>query len=153
MASFYVPSVSEPISGCFRRFHQSEPGRDLIRAREMDLALDDLIRRNRRGRRRDPVGSRPIRRRASKDGQGRERGSAPIALKVSNLGPAVTEADLSILFGEVGRVERLRLSVDHAGRSNGWAEVRYASRREALIAREKYHQYMLDGRPIVVDVQ
>jgi RNA recognition motif-containing protein len=73
-------------------------------------------------------------------------------LYVGNLPYKVTDDDLSQLFGQAGAVESVRVMRDVAtGRARGFAFVQMASDEAAQTAIAQFHQYQLDGRPLVVN--
>lgn len=77
--------------------------------------------------------------------------SQGFALHVSNLHYNVTEEDLHELFSTSGTILNVDLQYDRSGRSNGLAQVVFASRRDALAAIDRFHGVPLDGQPMVVE--
>ena len=73
-------------------------------------------------------------------------------LYVGNLPYSATEDQLSSLFGEVGKVESVRVMRDMAtGRARGFAFVEMGNDDEAQRAITQFHEYKMDGRPLVVN--
>ena len=74
-------------------------------------------------------------------------------LFVGSLPYSVTSSQLEELFGEVGKVTTLNLITDKfSGQSKGFAFVEFTTDEEADKAIEKFNNYELDGRKIVVNV-
>ncbi len=73
-------------------------------------------------------------------------------LYVGNLPYSTTDQDLSDLFARAGAVESVRVMRDMAtGRARGFAFVQMGSDDEAQKAISEFHQYELQGRPLVVN--
>ena len=73
-------------------------------------------------------------------------------LYVGNLPYSATEDQLSSLFSEAGKVETVRVMRDMAtGRARGFAFVEMSSDDEAQKAITQFHEYKMDGRPLVVN--
>jgi RNA recognition motif-containing protein len=73
-------------------------------------------------------------------------------LYVGNLPFKTTNEDLSGLFAQVGAVEDVQVMRDLAtGRARGFAFVQMATEEAAQKAISEFHQYMLDGRELVVN--
>jgi RNA recognition motif-containing protein len=73
-------------------------------------------------------------------------------LYVGNLPYSTTDQDLSDLFARVGAVESVRVMRDMAtGRARGFAFVQMSTDDEALKAITEFHQFELQGRPLVVN--
>lgn len=145
----------------------------------IDMALDDVIRQNRSVSRRRSVGGGGFRR-AAEDDAIRSRTSAPprrrdvetrrrqpqqqvftirndrfsdeATISVANLFHEVTREDLQELFSRVGPVKSVRIHYDRAGRSNGTANVTFFSRRDAMVAADRFHHVPLDGYPMQIDL-
>ncbi len=73
-------------------------------------------------------------------------------LYVGNLPYKVTDEDLTQLFAQAGPVESVRVMRDVAtGRARGFAFVQMASDEAAQSAISQFHQFQLEGRPLVVN--
>ena len=73
-------------------------------------------------------------------------------LYVGNLPYKITDEELTQLFGQVGAVENVRVMRDVAtGRARGFAFVQMASDEAAEAAISRFHEYSLEGRPLVVN--
>jgi RNA recognition motif-containing protein len=73
-------------------------------------------------------------------------------LYVGNLPYKTTDEDLTALFSRCGTVENVQVMRDQAtGRARGFAFVQMASDDDAKKAVAELHQYMLDGRALVVN--
>lgn len=73
-------------------------------------------------------------------------------LYVGNLPYAATEDQLSSLFSQVGKVESVRVMRDMAtGRARGFAFVEMGSDDDAQKAIGQFHEYKMEGRPLVVN--
>jgi RNA recognition motif-containing protein len=73
-------------------------------------------------------------------------------LYVGNLPYKTTDEDLTQLFSQAGAVESVRVMRDVAtGRARGFAFVQMASDEAAQGAISKFHDYQLEGRPLVVN--
>jgi cold-inducible RNA-binding protein len=73
-------------------------------------------------------------------------------LYVGNLPYRVTDEELSGLFSRAGTVDNVQVMRDLAtGRARGFAFVEMASDDDAQKAIAEFHQYQLDGRPLVVN--
>lgn len=73
-------------------------------------------------------------------------------LFVGNLPYSTTGDDLRALFSEVGTVESAMVISDRAtGRSKGFGFVEMSTIEEAEAAVAKFHDYDLNGRPMVVN--
>jgi RNA recognition motif-containing protein len=73
-------------------------------------------------------------------------------LYVGNLPYSSTEDQLTDLFSQAGKVENVRVMRDMAtGRARGFAFVEMSSDDEAQTAITSFHEYQLDGRPLVVN--
>jgi RNA recognition motif-containing protein len=73
-------------------------------------------------------------------------------LYVGNLPYSTTDQDLSDLFGRAGAVESVRVMRDMAtGRARGFAFVQMSTDDEAQRAISEFHQFELQGRPLVVN--
>jgi RNA recognition motif-containing protein len=76
----------------------------------------------------------------------------PVRLFVGNLAYTVTEAELRELFSGAGQVTQIHLPVDReTGRPRGFAFVEYAERAHAEEAIRKFHNQLLQGRPLSVN--
>jgi RNA recognition motif-containing protein len=75
-----------------------------------------------------------------------------IRLYVGNLPYKTTDEDLTQLFAQAGPVETVRVMRDVAtGRARGFAFVQMATDEAAQAAIAKFHEYALEGRPLVVN--
>jgi cold-inducible RNA-binding protein len=73
-------------------------------------------------------------------------------LYVGNLPYSTTDQDLSDLFARAGAVESVRVMRDMAtGRARGFAFVQMSTDDEAQKAIAEFHQFELQGRPLVVN--
>jgi RNA recognition motif-containing protein len=73
-------------------------------------------------------------------------------LYVGNLPYSATEDQLTDLFSQAGKVENVRVMRDMAtGRARGFAFVEMSSDEEAQKAITEFHEYKMDGRPLVVN--
>ncbi len=73
-------------------------------------------------------------------------------LYVGNLPYSTTDQELSELFSRAGAVESVRVMRDMAtGRARGFAFVQMASDEDAQKAISEFHQFDLQGRPLVVN--
>lgn len=73
-------------------------------------------------------------------------------LYVGNLPYSTTDQDLTDLFARAGGVESVRVMRDMAtGRARGFAFVQMASDEDAQKAISEFHQFELQGRPLVVN--
>ena len=73
-------------------------------------------------------------------------------LFVGNLPYATTADDLRALFSEIGNVESSMVITDRmSGRSKGFGFVEMSTLEEAEAAVAKFHNYDLNGRPMIVN--
>lgn len=73
-------------------------------------------------------------------------------LYVGNLPYKMTDEELQQLFAQAGAVENVRVMRDMAtGRARGFAFVQMMSDDAAQAAISKFHQFTLEGRPLVVN--
>jgi RNA recognition motif-containing protein len=73
-------------------------------------------------------------------------------LYVGNLPYQTTDEQLTELFSRAGSVESVRVMRDMAtGRARGFAFVQMATDEDAQKAITEFHQYRLDGRPLIVN--
>jgi len=73
-------------------------------------------------------------------------------LYVGNLPYSTTDQELSELFSRAGSVESVRVMRDMAtGRARGFAFVQMGTDEEAQKAISEFHQFDLQGRPLVVN--
>lgn len=73
-------------------------------------------------------------------------------LYVGNLPYKATDDELNDLFSQAGTVESVRVMRDMAtGRARGFAFVEMATDEDAQKAINEFHQYQMDGRPLVVN--
>jgi RNA recognition motif-containing protein len=73
-------------------------------------------------------------------------------LYVGNLPYSTTEDQLTDLFSQAGPVDNVRVMRDMAtGRARGFAFVEMANDDDAQKAITNFHEYNLDGRPLVVN--
>ena len=73
-------------------------------------------------------------------------------LYVGNLPYRTTDEELNQLFAKAGTVETVRVMRDLAtGRARGFAFVQMATDEAAQKAITEFHQYLLGGRPLVVN--
>ena len=76
----------------------------------------------------------------------------PMNIYIGNIGPDVTEDDLSQAFREFGEVDTARLITDrYSGQSRGFGFVEMQNNTEAQAAIEGLNGKELKGRPIVVN--
>ena len=73
-------------------------------------------------------------------------------LYVGNLPYKTTDDDLTALFGQVGKVDSVRVMRDMTtGRARGFAFVDMADGEAVAKAISQFHGHALDGRPLVVN--
>jgi RNA recognition motif-containing protein len=73
-------------------------------------------------------------------------------LYVGNLPYSATEEQLTDLFSQAGKVDNVRVMRDMAtGRARGFAFVEMSSDDEAQKAITDFHEFKMDGRPLVVN--
>jgi cold-inducible RNA-binding protein len=73
-------------------------------------------------------------------------------LYVGNLPYSTTDQDLTTLFSQVGTVENVRVMRDMAtGRARGFGFVQMSSDAEAEKAIAEFHEFQMQGRPLVVN--
>lgn len=73
-------------------------------------------------------------------------------LYVGNLPYSTTDEELQQLFSQAGTVDSVRVMRDTAtGRARGFAFVQMGTEAEAQKAIDEFHQYQLNGRPLVVN--
>ena len=73
-------------------------------------------------------------------------------LYVGNLPYSTTDQDLTDLFARAGAVESVRVMRDMAtGRARGFAFVQMSTDDDAQKAISEFHQFELQGRPLVVN--
>ena len=73
-------------------------------------------------------------------------------LYVGNLPYSATEDQLTELFGRAGKVDNVRVMRDMAtGRARGFAFVEMASDEDALKAISEFHEFQMQGRPLIVN--
>lgn len=73
-------------------------------------------------------------------------------LYVGNLPYKTTDEDLQQLFAQAGPVDNVRVMRDLAtGRARGFAFVQMMNDAAAQAAIAQFHQFPLDGRPLVVN--
>ncbi|XWW92123.1 hypothetical protein V2A60_000045 [Cordyceps javanica] len=87
----------------------------------------------------------PAPRRRREEPQGEAKGSK---IKVDNLHYDLTEEDIGELFRRIGRVIRLQLKFDRAGRSEGIAYVTYEHKDDADEAIKQFDGANANGQPI-----
>ncbi|HZW32897.1 MAG: RNA-binding protein [Chloroflexi bacterium] len=74
-------------------------------------------------------------------------------LYVGNLPYSVSEGELRRLFSQAGTVESVTMPLDHqTGRPRGFAFVQMPNDQEAETAIRMFNGYVLDGRPLRVNV-
>ncbi|EFY92756.1 RNA binding protein, putative [Metarhizium acridum CQMa 102] len=84
----------------------------------------------------------------------RRRRDSPVSdnkgskIRVENIHYDLTEEDLDELFARIGRVSRLNLRYDRAGRSEGVAYVTYEQREDAEEAIKQFDGANANGQPI-----
>ena len=82
----------------------------------------------------------------------RERSNGTGKVYVGNLPYSTTDADLSDLFSEAGKVKSARIITDReTGRSKGFAFVEFTNADDAEEAIRQFHEYDLDGRRLKVN--
>jgi RNA recognition motif-containing protein len=74
-----------------------------------------------------------------------------VKVLVNNINEDITTEAVEELFGSVGELKRARIVIAR-GRPIGKAEVWFARQRDATDAVFKFHQRMLDGKPMEVRV-
>lgn len=73
-------------------------------------------------------------------------------LYVGNLPYRTTDEELSALFAQAGAVDNVRVMRDMAtGRARGFAFVQMKTHEDAQKAISQFHEYQLEGRPLVVN--
>lgn len=73
-------------------------------------------------------------------------------LYVGNLPYSTAEDQLTELFSRAGKVDNVKVMRDMAtGRARGFAFVEMSTDEEAQRAVTEFHEYRLDGRPLVVN--
>ncbi|HVC20143.1 MAG TPA: RNA-binding protein [Vicinamibacterales bacterium] len=73
-------------------------------------------------------------------------------LYVGNLPYKATDEELNELFSRAGTVESVRVMRDMAtGRARGFAFVEMATDEDAQKAISEFHEYQMEGRPLVVN--
>ncbi len=73
-------------------------------------------------------------------------------LYVGNLPYKTTDEDLQQLFSQAGPVDNVRVMRDMAtGRARGFAFVQMMNDEAAQAAIAKFHQFQMEGRPLVVN--
>ena len=73
-------------------------------------------------------------------------------LYIGNLPYSTTDQDLTTLFSQVGTVENVRVMRDMAtGRARGFGFVQMSTDAEAEKAIAEFHEYQMQGRPLVVN--
>ena len=73
-------------------------------------------------------------------------------LYIGNLPFKIEEAGLEALFSQAGAVESVHVMRDtETGRARGFAFVEMATEQDATNAINKFHEYVLDGRPLTVN--
>lgn len=73
-------------------------------------------------------------------------------LYVGNLPYSTAEDQLTELFSRAGKVDNVKVMRDMAtGRARGFAFVEMSTDEEAQRAITDFHEYRLDGRPLVVN--
>lgn len=76
----------------------------------------------------------------------------PVRLFVGNLPYTVTEAELREVFSGAGTVSQVHVPVDReTGRPRGFAFVEFAERAHAEEAVRRFHNQLLQGRPMSVN--
>ncbi|KAJ3016038.1 hypothetical protein HKX48_004256 [Thoreauomyces humboldtii] len=73
-------------------------------------------------------------------------------IAVSNLAPKVTQADLLELFGKIGQVKTASLNFTANGKSAGTATIVFARPQHAPAAIKEYHERLLDGKPMRLEL-
>ena len=73
-------------------------------------------------------------------------------LYVGNLPYKATDEELTELFSRAGAVDNVRVMRDQAtGRARGFAFVEMATDEDAQKAISEFHEYKMEGRPLVVN--
>jgi RNA recognition motif-containing protein len=75
-----------------------------------------------------------------------------IKLFVGNLPFSTTDADLKVMFGQVGEVASANVIMDKfTGRSRGFGFVEMTNTDEGQAAIERFNGYEMQGRPLTVN--
>ncbi|KAJ3103176.1 hypothetical protein HDU97_010309 [Phlyctochytrium planicorne] len=139
-------------------------------ATSLNMSLDDIISQNKK------TGGGGWRRRGGRGGASGQGGVGPVRnnrrsagaprvaaapyareqqsakIMISNLNPAVTEAELRELFRPIGPVKSVVLNYDATGKSKGSGTAIFQRAEDALKAIHEYHNRELDRRPMRLEL-
>jgi len=71
-----------------------------------------------------------------------------VKVTVTNLEYSVSEKDLTAIMGRAGTVKRANIHYDRSGRSEGTADVFFATRNDAIAAVKQYNGVEIDGKVV-----
>uniref|UniRef100_A0AC34FUD4 RRM domain-containing protein n=1 Tax=Panagrolaimus sp. ES5 TaxID=591445 RepID=A0AC34FUD4_9BILA len=90
--------------------------------------------------------------RRSRNNDGRENPRPSNCLGIFGMSSNTTERDLREIFERYGRVDSVKVIMDHGtGRSRGFGFVNFEDRSDATRAREKVSDTIIDGMKVRVD--
>eukprot|EP01132_Coremiostelium_polycephalum_P003154 gene3154-3947_t len=69
-------------------------------------------------------------------------------LKLSNLHHDISEGDINLLMSKIGEVKNVKINYDRTGRSEGTGSVVFVRHKDAMAAKEQFHNVQLDGFPL-----
>ena len=81
----------------------------------------------------------------------KEKRELSTRLKVMNLSASISNEDLNVLFGEVGKLVECRRDYDEFGRVIGSATVAYQKAEDATRAYKEYNKAELDDNVLVIE--
>jgi len=73
-------------------------------------------------------------------------------LRIDNLEYSVTDEDLRHLFEVLGPLKKASIHYDRSGRSEGFGEVIFVKRADAIRAQKKYNGVALDGKQMKIEL-